>query len=95
MQSLVFPNFSPHTARCTARYENAPAGAAVGNGDKEGVSVSIRPMGVPAGVARLLTTTVDVAEAPRGVFNVKMALLTHFRGVGPLKLHVGGWKVCN
>ena len=52
-------------------------------------------MGVPARVARLLTTTVDAAEAPGGVFNVKMALLTHFRGAGPLKLHAGGWKVCN
>ena len=95
MQFLVFPIFSPHTARCTARCENAPAGGAVGNGDREGVSVSIRPMGVPARVARLLATTVDAAEAPGGVFNVKMALLTHFRGAGPLKLHAGSWKVCN
>ena len=53
------------------------------------------PMGVPARVARLLATTVDAAEALGGVFNVKMALLTHFRGAGPLKLHAGSWKVCN
>ena len=58
------------------------------SGGREGVSVSICPSRVPAGVAGLHAITVDAAGAPGGVLYEKMVFLAHFSTAGLLNVYV-------